>query len=320
MRRQGFINGLYTDPNALNSGDGSELEELLRLTDWIRLGLAGTLANFEFEDRLGNVVSGADIDYFGNPGAGYTSDPQEIINYAAAHDNETLFDISQYKLPVDTSTVDRIRVLNLANSIVALSQGVPLFHAGQDIARSKSLDRNSFNSGDWFNYIDWSYEEIGWGRGLPPAEDNQSNWDEQSALLGNPALAAVDSDDIRIAGAHMREMLQIRGSSPLFRLRTGQAVMEQVAFHNTGPEQTPGVIVMSLSDDNAMQIVVVFNASPNSQTHTLQSAAGQAFALHEVQRDSRDPVVRNASYEIETGAFDVPARTTAVFVAVSEAH
>jgi pullulanase-type alpha-1,6-glucosidase len=320
VRRQGFINGLYTDPNALNSGDGSELEELLRLTDWIRLGLAGTLANFEFEDRLGNVVSGADIDYFGNPGAGYTSDPQEIINYAAAHDNETLFDISQYKLPVDTSTVDRIRVLNLANSIVALSQGVPLFHAGQDIARSKSLDRNSFNSGDWFNYIDWSYEEIGWARGLPPAEDNQSNWDEQSALLGNPALAAVDSDDIRIAGAHMREMLQIRGSSPLFRLRTGQAVMEQVAFHNTGPEQTPGVIVMSLSDDNAMQIVVVFNASPNSQTHTLQSAAGQAFALHEVQRDSRDPVVRNASYEIETGAFDVPARTTAVFVAVSEAH
>ena len=35
-------------------------------------------------------------------------------------------------------------------------QGVAYFHAGIDTLRSKSLDRNSYDSGDWFNRIDWS--------------------------------------------------------------------------------------------------------------------------------------------------------------------
>ena len=43
----------------------------------------------------------------------------------------------------------------LGLSIVALSQGVPFFMAGDEILRSKSEDRNSYNSGDWFNRIDW---------------------------------------------------------------------------------------------------------------------------------------------------------------------
>jgi len=315
VRRQGFINGLYTDPNALNSGSDGELDELLRLTDWIRLGLAGTLAEYQFMDRFGNLVQGRDIDYFGNPGAGYTSDPQEVINYASAHDNETLFDISQYKLPLATNTDDRIRVLNLANSIVALSQGVPLFHAGQDIARSKSLDRNSFNSGDWFNFVDWSYNETGWGRGLPPFGDNQNNWEEQSALLGNPSLADVDRRDIRFAGRHMREMLKVRSSSPLFRLRTGQDVRERVEFHNTGPAQTPGLVVMSLRGNKNIEIVVLFNASPDAQSFYLETGEDGEFELHPVLEHSHDPVVRQAAYDDDSYTFYVPARTTAVFVA-----
>ena len=43
------------------------------------------------------------------------------------------------------------------------------FHAGIDTLRSKSLDRNSFNSGDWFNPLDWTATDNGFGRGLPPA-------------------------------------------------------------------------------------------------------------------------------------------------------
>ena len=314
VRRQGFINGLYTDPNALNSGSSGELDELLRLADWIRLGLAGTMAEYSFIDRFGNAVQGKNIDYFGNPGAGYTSDPQEVINYVAAHDNETLFDISQYKLPATTSIDDRIRVLNLANSIVALSQGVPLFHAGQDIARSKSMDRNSYNSGDWFNFVDWSYNKTGWGRGLPPFGDNQGNWSEPSALLGNPALGDIDRHDIRRAAKHMREMLRIRNSSPLFRLRTGQEVIERVEFHNTGPSQVPGLVVMSLRGNRNIEIVVLFNASPTPQSFLLDTGNDTEFELHPIQKDSHDSIVRQAEYDDDDRTFYVPARTTAVFV------
>jgi pullulanase/glycogen debranching enzyme len=41
----------------------------------------------------------------------------------------------------------RARVCGLAHALVVLSQGVPFIHAGDDLLRSKSLDRDSYNSG-----------------------------------------------------------------------------------------------------------------------------------------------------------------------------
>lgn len=35
----------------------------------------------------------------------------------------------------------------LCLSLIALSQGIAFFHAGDDMLRSKSLDRDSYNSG-----------------------------------------------------------------------------------------------------------------------------------------------------------------------------
>ncbi|NHN37350.1 pullulanase-type alpha-1,6-glucosidase [Pseudomaricurvus alcaniphilus] len=315
VRTQGFINGLYTDPNAENSGSWEERQKLLGLTDWIRIGLAGSLRDFAFIDARGNMTRGSELPYLGQGGAGYTSDPQEVINYAAAHDNETLFDISQYKLPVTTSSADRVRVVNLANSIIALSQGVPLFHAGQDMLRSKSLDRNSYDSGDWFNMLDWTYGVNGWGRGLPPERDNANNWPVAAPLLADPDMG-VDVRDIRRAARHLREMLQIRSSSGLFRLRTAADVIDQLAFHNTGPDQIPGLIVMSLGGGNGIEIVVLFNANAQGRGFYFPAGDGDAgFKLHPVQEKSHDRVVRRARFDSHSRVFYVPARTTAVFVA-----
>jgi len=46
-----------------------------------------------------------------------------------------------------TSVADRARVATLALACVCLAQGVAFFHAGDEILRSKSLDRDSYNSG-----------------------------------------------------------------------------------------------------------------------------------------------------------------------------
>lgn len=35
-------------------------------------------------------------------------------------------------------------------------KGIPFFHAGDEILRSKSLDRDSYNSGDWFSRLDFN--------------------------------------------------------------------------------------------------------------------------------------------------------------------
>ncbi|MCB0104780.1 MAG: pullulanase-type alpha-1,6-glucosidase, partial [Caldilineaceae bacterium] len=93
ITHQGFINGLWYDPNAGNedADDAAQKTELLLSADQIRVGLAGNLADYEFVAADGNVKKGSEIDYNGSP-AGYNQDPQEQIIYVAAHDNQTLYD------------------------------------------------------------------------------------------------------------------------------------------------------------------------------------------------------------------------------------
>ena len=205
QQEQGFITGLYTDPNETDQGTAeTQLAQLLHLTDLVRVGLAGNLAGYTFTDASGATVTGADVDYNGSP-AGYTADPQENIVYVSKHDNETLFDAIQYKAPASADMAQRVRMQNLGNSLVMLSQGVPFFQAGDDLLRSKSLDRNSFNAGDWFNALDWTGQTTNWGRGLPPAGDNESMWPVMAPLLANPDLTP-QPENIAAAAAHYREM------------------------------------------------------------------------------------------------------------------
>jgi pullulanase-type alpha-1,6-glucosidase len=320
QQEQGFITGLYTDPNETDQGTAeAQLTRLLHLTDLVRVGLAGNLAGYTFTDATGTTVTGADVDYNGQP-AGYTADPQENIVYVSKHDNETLFDAIQYKAPASADLAQRVRMQNLGNSLVMLSQGVPFFQAGDDLLRSKSLDRNSYNAGDWFNALDWTGQSTNWGRGLPLAGDNESMWPVMAPLLANPDLTP-QPENIAAASAHFREMAALRASSPLFRLPTAEAVQARLSFLNTGPEQTPGVIVMSLSDtvgDNldpaADRIVVIFNADNDAVTFAAPDWAGRAMALHPVLAASADATVLEATWDADAGTFSVPGRTTAVFV------
>ncbi len=317
---QGFINGLHYDPNGFDQGtEAEQLQRLLLLSDHIRAGLAGNLANFRLVTARGSSSPARTIDYNGNQAA-YTADPQENVIYVSKHDNETLWDVIQYKTPLETGMDDRVRIQNLGLSIVSLSQGVPFFQAGSDMLRSKSLDRNSYNSGDWFNRLDFSYQTNFWGAGLPPAADNQDNWPLMAPLLAD-SLLSPSPEHIQRAVEHFREMLQIRNSSPLFRLRTAEQVQERLQFHNTGPFQVPGLIVMSLSDIGGENldpdygfIVVLFNADVDAQAFTLDLLAGLPMQLHPVQAASSDPVVQSAAFNPADATFSVPGRTAAVFV------
>jgi pullulanase/glycogen debranching enzyme len=153
--------------------------------------------------------------------------------------------------------------------MINYGQGVPFYQMGTDILRSKSLDRNSFDSGDWFNTVDFTLDTHNWARGMPPAWDNKDRWEAQRRFLSAPA--------IRVEKSHMRrthqgfiEQLRIRYSTPLFRMVDADDIHRRVVFHNTGPDQVPGLIVMSISDaacggddlDPALDgLVVVFNAT-----------------------------------------------------------
>jgi len=320
-RIQGYATGLYTDQNgaAANGTPDEQLARLLLYQDQIKVGLSGNLRDYRFVNRDGDVVSGSQVDYNGQP-AGYAADPSETITYVDAHDNETLFDVVQYKLPQSTSMADRVRMSTVALATTALGQGPTFWHAGTDLLRSKSLDRNSYNSGDWFNRIDWTGRESTWGSGLPPQADNESKWDYMRPLLSDPALEPRQQD-IRAAHRQALDLLRIRFSSPLFRLGSADAVQARLSFPTGGQNQTPGVIVMALDDRAGRDvdphwegIVVVFNASDEPTTQTAPALAGARYRLHPVQANGSDPVVRGSSYDRGTGTFEVPARSVAVYV------
>jgi pullulanase/glycogen debranching enzyme len=127
--------------------------------------------------------------------------------------------------------------------------------------------------------------------------------------------------DIAWTDERFRELLAIRQSSRLFRLGSGAEVKARVTFPIGGPNQTPGVIVMRISDTvgadldpNARSIVVVFNASDTTQAINVPGASGKNYLLHKVQQTSKDKTVKDSKFKKNTGTFTVPAWTTAVFV------
>jgi pullulanase-type alpha-1,6-glucosidase len=315
---QGFGNGLHTNPNDLDQGD--TMSTLLLASDQVRIGMAANLAGYTFVDRDGNTVRGDQVPYGLGDVSGYTLDPQEVINYVSKHDNQTLYDINVYGLPVTTPMEDRIRSQILSLSTVAYGQGVPFFHAGVDMLRSKSLDRDSFNSGDWFNHLDFTYMDNNYGVGLPVASKNQSNWDIMIPLLADPDIVA-GTDAIMTTNAMFRELLQVRYSSPLFRLRTAEEIQNRLVYHNTGPDQIPGVIVMTLSDlvgedldPNYDGLAVVINSRNEAVTFTNPDLVGADFELHPVLQNSVDAMLATSSFDPATGSFTVPALGAAVFV------
>ncbi|EPS70961.1 hypothetical protein M569_03797, partial [Genlisea aurea] len=202
-------------------------------------------------------------------------------------------------------------------------QGVPFFHAGDEILRSKSLDRDSYNSGDWFNRLDFGYDSNNWGVGVPPKEKNEKNWPLIRARLGDPAFKPRTSH-ILAALDNFCTLIGIRYSSPLFRLKTASEILERVRFHNAGP----GVVAMSIEDghegvvDGRPQldpmyscIVVVINASPDAAAFAAPRLCGKTLQLHPVLLQVLPlPPPSSSMYEPSTGRFGVPARTTSVFV------
>ena len=321
-RVQGFATGLYTEPSLYTTSiagtsTADQLSTLLHRTDWIKVGLTGNLRYYQFEDATGATITGGQLDYQGQP-TGYTKMPIEAVNYVSVHDNQDLFDTVQVKAPINDNSTTRAQRQVLAMSIVALGQGVPFFMAGDDLLRSKDMDQNSYDSGDWFNKIDWTGEGNNWGIGLPIASQNQAQWPFQQPLLANGALKPLPSD-IQSTTQAFQTFLKIRESSPMFRFATASDIQKHLKFLNNGPAQIPGLIVMELAGEGPQfgkypHILVVFNATAEEQSFTAKQLSGLGLKLHPLQAASDQALKEDVMYDGKTGTVTVPGLKTAVFV------
>ncbi|HKL14605.1 MAG TPA: alpha-1,6-glucosidase domain-containing protein, partial [Balneolaceae bacterium] len=195
--------------------------------------------------------------------------------------------------------------------------GVPFHQLGTDILRSKSMDRNSYDSGDWYNMVDFTLETDNWAIGLPPAWDNESNWEAQAEFMTNPNID-IRKEHMEFANRVFRDQLRVRYSTPLMRIGDAEQIHQRVGYHNTGPNQIPGLILMTISDGSCTSgdldpefdgVLIVFNADLESQEIDLGI---DGLQLHPALQDGSDQVVKESV--VNGGSVTVPPISASVFI------
>ncbi len=316
-KTQGFGNGALVDANEM---DGVDRATALHQADLVRLGMAGNLKDFILTDKDGMPKKGSDIDYNGQP-AGYAQDPTEIQNYVDKHDNQTLFDNLIYKAP---QGADLVRMQGVSLATAMLGQGIPFTHAGVELLRSKSMERDSYDSGDWYNRVDYTLADNNFDKGLPRKDKDGDNYPLIEKVLGKHVKPS-GADMATMVGFY-QELAELRQSSRLLRLGSGAEVIKRVDFRNTGPDQEPGLIVMTVDDginagadlDPAIDgLVVMINATNAPQSISdFRDGNDQPIDLTSLQlspaHHGGESIARDAA--VNGGTLTLGAWSAAVFV------
>lgn len=113
------------------------------------------------------------------------------------------------------------------------------------------MQRDSYDSGDWYNRVDYSLQDNNWDKGLPRQDKDGGNYaliqkvidtDGTNAKPGNAEIANMVS--------YYRELAALRAHYPLLTLGKGEEVIKRVSFLNTG-RAVPGLIVMAIDNGTA---------------------------------------------------------------------
>lgn len=130
-----------------------------------------------------------------NQMTGWANTASQCVTYSSCHDNLCLYDKlvnsvygtdSKYRKRYE----DLVSMNKLAGAIVITSQGIPFMYAGEEFARSKDGDENSYASSRSENSIDWTnineYSDIvEYYRGLYKIRENFAALSDCTAMSAN---------------------------------------------------------------------------------------------------------------------------------------
>lgn len=89
----------------------------------------------------------------------WSNQPSQCVTYNSAHDNLTLWDKilkSNSSTDYDGQNATFLAQNKLSAAIIMTSQGIPFYLAGEEFARTKKGDHNSYKSPDSVNQMDWN--------------------------------------------------------------------------------------------------------------------------------------------------------------------
>ena len=213
--------------------------------------------------------------------------PGDVIQYIAAHDNLTLFDIIAQSIKKDPSKAENYaeihRRLRLGNLMVLTAQGTPFIHSGQEYGRTKQFRDPAYrtpvaedkqpnkshllrdkddNPFDYPYFIHDSYD----------SSDAVNKFDWTKATDGKAYPENVKSRD------YMKGLIALRQSTDAFRLKSLQDIKDRVHLitvpGQNGVEKEDVVIGYQITAPNGDIYAVFVNADEKAREFNL----GTAFA------------------------------------------
>ena len=173
--------------------------------------------------------------------------PAQSINYMTCHDNLVLWDKLVSSMPNATDAL-RIETMKLGYLVLFTSQGVPFIHGGEEFARTKGGNNNSYESPDSVNELDWSLKR------------------EHLDLF-----------------TYVRDLIALRKAHPMFRLRTTTDVRSRVQFVETGNR---AVLMFTANGENVpgetwKRACVVLNSANEADADVILPGGEWSIALDE---------------------------------------
>lgn len=167
----------------------------------------------------------------------WAAQPTQMISYVSCHDDHCIGDRLIITDP-KADTKQRMRLLKLAETAVFTSQGVPFIFNGDELMRNKKGVKNSYNSPDSINVIDWRLKK----------EHNDSF-------------------------EYIKGLIAMRKAHPAFRLGTAEKVYQYLEFIPTGKEGVVAFRINGLPEGETWKdITVILNS--NSEKVEVNVPAG----------------------------------------------
>lgn len=150
---------------AIQSNAGSLSERIGIFNDSVRDAIKGgamSIANTGFVQGSKGAAKGISFGLFANSNGNYkwkAKAPSQSVTYADCHDNAALYDqlvASTVSGDYGNRYEDLVKMNKMAGAIVNTSQGISFMLAGQEMARTKYGDTNSYKSSPEINKINWN--------------------------------------------------------------------------------------------------------------------------------------------------------------------
>ncbi|HLP05703.1 MAG TPA: type I pullulanase [Paludibacter sp.] len=156
--------------------NAGQLNNIALFDDDIRNALIGSLTNYEVPGFVSGTDSLEESVKFGIVGAirhpqvdytrllyskiPYASNPSQAVNYVSFHDDMCLLDKLRHSMPPNATESEIAWFDKLAQTVVFTSQGMPFIYAGEELYRTKKGVRNSVQSPDSINRVDWNNKTV----------------------------------------------------------------------------------------------------------------------------------------------------------------